>query len=60
MVKDHDEDAQAFANAAQGLNDPQLRRFAVDTLPVIQAHDKMAHEIASSLTATGSSTPRSR
>jgi putative membrane protein len=59
MVGDHDKDAQAFANAAQSLSDPQLRRFAVDTLSVIQAHDKMAHEIATSMTATGSSTPRS-
>jgi putative membrane protein len=60
MVKDHDEDAQAFANAAKSLNDPQLKRFAADTLPVIQAHDKMAHDIAASLTATGSSSPRGR
>jgi putative membrane protein len=60
MVKDHDEDVQAFADAARTLNDPQFRRFAADTLPVIQAHDKMAHEIAASMTATGSSTPRGR
>jgi putative membrane protein len=60
MVKDHDEDAQAFANAAKTLNDPQLKRFTSDTLPVIQAHDKMAHDIAASMMATGSSAPRGR
>jgi putative membrane protein len=60
MVKDHDEDAQVFANAAKTLNDPQLKRFAAETLPVIQAHDKMAHDIAASMMATGSSAPRGR
>jgi putative membrane protein len=58
MVKDHDEDAQAFADATRTLKDPQLKRFAAETLPVIQAHDKMAHEIAASMTATGSSADR--
>jgi putative membrane protein len=60
MVKDHDEDARAFTDAARTLKDPQLRRFAADTLPVIQAHDQMAHQIEASMTATGSSVPRSR
>jgi|SRR5215469_4395335 putative membrane protein len=60
MVKDHDEDEQVFANTAKTLNDLQLRRFAADTLPVIQSHDKMAHEIVSAMTATGTSTRRGR
>ena len=60
MVKDHDEDAQIFADAAQNGNDPQIKRFAADTLSVIKAHDKMAHEIAASMTASGSSAPHGR
>jgi len=60
MVKDHDQDAQVFANAAKTLSDPQLKRFAADTLQVVQSHEKMAHDIAASMAATGSSTPRGR
>ena len=60
MVKDHDEDAQTFTDAAQNVNDPQIKRFAADTLRVIQAHDKMAHEIATSMNASGSSAARTR
>jgi putative membrane protein len=58
MVKDHDEDARTFADAARTLTDRQLKRFAADTLPVIQTHDRMAHQIEASITATGSSSPR--
>jgi putative membrane protein len=50
MVQDHDKDAQAFADAGRTLTDPQLKRFAQETLPMIKEHDKMAHEIASSMT----------
>jgi putative membrane protein len=45
MVKDHDTDAQEFGQAAQSLDDPQLKTFAQQTLKVIEAHDKMAHQI---------------
>jgi putative membrane protein len=47
MVKDHDEDTQKFADAAKNLSDPKLKRFAQETLSVIQNHDKMAHQIES-------------
>jgi putative membrane protein len=60
MVKDHDEDSQTFADAAKSLSDTQLKGFAAETLPVIKDHDKMAHEIAASITVTGSSAPRRR
>ncbi|HWD59668.1 MAG TPA: DUF4142 domain-containing protein [Stellaceae bacterium] len=45
MVKDHDEDSQDFGKAAQNLDNPQLKRFAAQTLKVIESHDKMAHQI---------------
>ena len=45
MVKDHDTDAQEFGKAAQSLDNPQLKGFPQQTLPVIEAHDKMAHQI---------------
>lgn len=45
MVKDHDTDAQEFGQAAQNLDNPQLKTFARQTLKVIEAHDKMTHQI---------------
>jgi putative membrane protein len=51
MVKDHDTDAQEFGQAAQSLDDPQLKQFAQQTLKVIDAHDKMAHQITDRMAA---------
>lgn len=45
MVKDHDTDAQDFGKAAQSLDNPQLKTFAEQTLKIVEAHDKMAHQI---------------
>jgi len=55
MVKDHDTDAQKFAKQADNGKDEDLRRFARNTLAVIQEHDKMAHDLAQATAATGSS-----
>ena len=55
MVKDHDEDSQKFGQEADNGNDPDIKQFARTTLAVIKDHDRMAHEIANSLVATGSS-----
>jgi putative membrane protein len=55
MVKDHDEDIKAFRHEAQAGQDPDLRRFARETLAVIEQHDRMAHSIDSSLVGVGSS-----
>ena len=60
MVKDHDADAKAFGREAKSGQDAEVKQFAGNTLQVIQQHDKMAHDIAASLTATGSSQPRRR
>jgi putative membrane protein len=46
MVKDHDTDAQDFGKAAQSLDDPKLKTFAQQTLPMIETHDKLAHQIS--------------
>jgi putative membrane protein len=46
MVKDHDTDAQEFGKAVQSIDDPQLKAWSQSTLKVIEAHDKMAHQIA--------------
>ena len=55
MVKDHDKDLKAFRHQAQSAADPDLKQFAAKTAGVIEQHDKMAHDIAQSLTAVGSS-----
>lgn len=59
MVKDHDKDIQAFRHEAQSSQDPDLRRFARETLAVIEQHDQMAHNVDHSIVGVGSSgTPR--
>lgn len=57
MVKDHNEDVSKFRREAQSARDPAVKQFAAQTLPVLQQHDQLAHEVEHSLTATGSSRP---
>jgi len=57
MTRDHDADAKEFRRAAQTTQDADLKRFAQDTLNVVEQHDQLAHNIDRSLTATGSSRP---
>jgi putative membrane protein len=58
MVKDHDNDIRAFRHEAQSSQDPDLRRFARETLAVIEQHDRMARNVDSSLVGVGSSHSR--
>jgi putative membrane protein len=55
MVKDHDQDIPGFRREAQTGHDPDLRRFARETLAVIERHDKIAHNLENSLVGVGSS-----
>ena len=55
MVQDHDKDVKAFRQHAQSGTDPDVKQFAQKTLPTIEEHDSMAHDIVKSLTAVGSS-----
>jgi putative membrane protein len=57
MVEDHDKDLKAFRQHAQSAADPDLKNFAQKMVPVIEEHDKLAHDIMKSLTAVGSSHP---
>lgn len=57
MVEDHDKDVKEFQQQAQTGHDADIKSFAAQTLPVLQEHDRMAHEIEQSLTATGSTAP---
>jgi len=38
MVKDHRKDVAEFEKQAKGADDPDLRRFAEQTLPTLQSH----------------------
>ena len=55
MVQDHEKDVKKFRQEAQHGNDPDLKGFAQQTLPVLEQHLKMAHDTSKSLTAVGSS-----
>lgn len=59
MVSDHVKDVAAFKKeAATGKNDA-VRKFAMETLPTLEAHLKMAREMSRSVGASTTSTPTS-
>jgi putative membrane protein len=43
MTQDHDETIKLLKNEAQNGQDPELKSFAMKTLPVVEKHDDMAH-----------------
>ena len=45
MRKDHDQAVALFQDAAAGLENAKLREFAKTTLPTLEHHKKMAHEL---------------
>jgi putative membrane protein len=55
MVADHDKDMKEFRRQAQTGQDRELKRFARETLTVIEQHDQLAHNIERSMVAVGSS-----
>jgi putative membrane protein len=46
MVKDHEEDVKLFRTEAQQGKDPELKRLAATTLPTLEAHLRMARNLA--------------
>jgi len=55
MVADHDKDMKEFRRQAQTSQDRELKRFARETLAVVEQHDQLAHNIDRSMVAVGSS-----
>jgi putative membrane protein len=43
MAQDHDETLKLLKNEAQNGMDPELKSFAMKTLPLVEKHDDMAH-----------------
>jgi putative membrane protein len=55
MVAEHDKAAKVFRQEAQMGQDREVKRFARETLAMIEQHDKLAHDIERSMVAVGSS-----
>lgn len=49
MVEDHDDDIDAFQEAAESGGSADIQQFARQTLPILQQHRQMAESIQSSL-----------
>lgn len=43
--KDHDKTVALFQDAAKNADSPVLRQFAQETLPTLEHHQKMAHDL---------------
>jgi putative membrane protein len=51
MVKDHEKDVKEFEKQAEKGNDPALRSFAQETLPVLRQHLELAKTVAAQVGA---------
>ena len=54
MVDDHEHDVEEFREAAKDADDPDVKSFAAKTLPTLEAHLRMAKEVAGEVHATTS------
>jgi putative membrane protein len=50
MAENHDKSVTTFKEVARDGTDPEIKAFAAKTLPTLEAHQKMAHEIHGKLT----------
>jgi putative membrane protein len=54
MVKDHTKDVSDFKRESMSAQDPDVKKFAAETLPTLEDHLKQATSIAPSTTAQSS------
>jgi len=54
MVKDHKKDVSEFRRESTSAQDPDVKKFAADTLPTLEDHLKQAESIASPMSAAAS------
>ncbi|HTV88649.1 MAG TPA: DUF4142 domain-containing protein [Stellaceae bacterium] len=60
MVQDHDNEIRAFNHEVTNGTDPDLRRFARQTLQHLSRYDQLAHQMNQSLAGVGASAARRR
>jgi len=60
MVKDHDMDVKEFQKEAQNGQNTSIRDFAAKTLPTLQEHQKMIHDIDKRMSGKSTSADRSK
>ena len=53
MVNDHKKDVSEFNRASRTAKDPDIKKFAADTLPILKQHLQEAEKISSSLHSGG-------
>jgi putative membrane protein len=55
MVKDHKKDVSDFRRESKSAQDPDVKKFAAETLPTLEDHLKQAQSVAPAMTAPASS-----
>ena len=60
MVKDHDTDVKEFQKQAQNGQNASIRDFASKTLPTLEEHQKMIHDIDKNKMSTKGASDRSK
>jgi putative membrane protein len=60
MVDDHEDDVEKFRAQAKESKDPDVKSFAAKALPTLEAHLRMAKEVASEVHATTSGAGKHR
>ena len=53
MIQDHVKDVEEFQRASKEAKDPEVKRFAEQTLPILQEHLKMARQVGSDVGVRG-------
>jgi len=53
MVKDHEKDLKEFQRAAEKVDDPDLKAFAANTVPILQQHLDMARQMQTAVEREG-------
>jgi putative membrane protein len=54
MVKDHKKDVSDFRRESKSAQDPDVKKFAAETLPTLEDHLKQAESVATPMTAPAS------
>jgi putative membrane protein len=60
QVEDHQKDIRYLQQQERAVQDPNLKSFIQQTLPVMQQHLQMAEQLENQVAGSGSSTPRRR